>query len=43
MHALRPYQQRAVDAVIREWQTVPSTLLCMPTGTGKTVVFSHIA
>ena len=43
MHALRPYQQRAVDAVIREWRTVPSTLLCMPTGTGKTVVFSHIA
>ncbi|MEK6280288.1 MAG: DEAD/DEAH box helicase [Acidobacteriota bacterium] len=39
---LRPYQQRAVDAVFDEWAEHDSTLLVMPTGCGKTVVFSEI-
>lgn len=40
---LRPYQQAAKDAVFHEWETVDRTLLVLPTGTGKTIVFSHIA
>lgn len=39
---LRPYQQQAVDAVISEWSDKDRTLLVLPTGTGKTVVFSKI-
>lgn len=38
---LRPYQQDAVDAVLREYDAgVHRQLLVMPTGSGKTVVFS---
>lgn len=40
---LRPYQQAARDAVFTEWENVRSTLLVLPTGTGKTVVFAKIA
>jgi len=39
---LRPYQQEALDCVFQEWQTLKRTLLVLPTGTGKTIVFSHI-
>lgn len=40
---LRPYQQEARLAVEREWdQGRLRTLLVLPTGTGKTVVFSKI-
>jgi len=39
---LRPYQAEAVDAVIAEWRNSPATLVVMPTGTGKTIVFAHI-
>lgn len=39
---LRPYQREAVDAVFREWESVSSTLVVMPTGTGKSVVFSDV-
>ena len=40
---LRPYQQKAVDAVKKEWEEGhKKTLLVLPTGTGKTVVFSKI-
>lgn len=39
---LRPYQQEAVDAVLSEWEDKDKTLLVLPTGTGKTVVFSKI-
>lgn len=39
---LRPYQQVAVDATFKEWEDHDSTLLVMPTGCGKTVVFSEI-
>ena len=42
--SLRPYQVKAVDAVRKEWTEGRSrTLLCMATGTGKTVCFAAIA
>lgn len=40
---LRPYQKDAVDAVFREWESVNSTLIVLPTGAGKTICFSAIA
>ena len=41
---LRPYQQQARQAVHAEWVAGHSrTLLVLPTGTGKTVVFAAIA
>lgn len=40
--SLRPYQQEAREAVHREWQTRRSTLLVIPTGGGKTIIFSAI-
>lgn len=40
---LRPYQAEAVDRVFAEWERgTRSTLTVMPTGTGKTVLFSAI-
>lgn len=40
---LRPYQNEAVRSVLETWeQGVRSALLVLPTGTGKTVVFSAI-
>lgn len=38
----RPYQIEAIEAAFREWKSVSSTLIVMPTGTGKSVVFSKI-
>ena len=38
----RPYQVEAITAAFREWKTVSSTLIVMPTGTGKSVVFAKI-
>ena len=40
---LRPYQKEAIDAVETGWAEHNRHLLVLPTGTGKTVVFSHIA
>ena len=41
---LRPYQNEAVEAVIGEWNKGRRrTLLVLPTGTGKTVVFAKVA
>ena len=40
---LRPYQQIAHDAVLRDLQIHDSSLLVLPTGTGKTVLFAHLA
>ena len=41
---LRPYQQAAKNAVFGEWQKGNKrTLLVLPTGTGKTIVFAKIA
>jgi superfamily II DNA or RNA helicase len=39
---LRSYQSRAVESVLREWESVRSTLLVQPTGSGKTTVFTEI-
>ena len=40
---LRPYQETAVGKIKEEWTRVNRTLLVLPTGTGKTIVFSHLA
>lgn len=41
---LRPYQQEAYESVLGQWDRgVKKTLLVLPTGTGKTIVFSKIA
>lgn len=41
---LRPYQKEAVRAVEGEWeQGHNKTLLVLPTGTGKTIVFANVA
>ena len=40
---LRPYQTDAVSNVHEAWKDHRSTLIVLPTGTGKTIVFSHIA
>lgn len=42
MIKLRPYQHDAVAKVEAEWQSNQSTLLVLPTGCGKTIVFSEI-
>ncbi|MBN2582544.1 MAG: DEAD/DEAH box helicase [Planctomycetes bacterium] len=39
---LRPYQNKAVEAVFDEWRTHQATLIVQPTGTGKTVTFAHV-
>ena len=42
--ALRPYQQAARDAIHAEWENGRArTLLVLPTGTGKTIVFASVA
>lgn len=42
---LRPYQQEAREAIFNEWTTkgVNKTLLVLPTGCGKTIVFAKVA
>lgn len=43
MAELRPYQQEAREAISNQWASgVNKTLLVLPTGTGKTVVFSKV-
>lgn len=39
---LRPYQSEAVEAVYEHWRAEHSTLLVMPTGTGKTVTLGEV-
>jgi len=39
---LRPYQDEAVRNIEAEWKDHRSTLLVLPTGTGKTTVFAEI-
>lgn len=39
---LRPYQLAAKAAVLEQWENVDKTLLVLPTGTGKTIVFSAV-
>lgn len=41
---LRPYQQQARDRIHAEWESGHTrTLLVLPTGTGKTIVFASVA
>ena len=41
---LRPYQKQARDRIHAEWETGHTrTLLVLPTGTGKTIVFASVA
>lgn len=40
---LRPYQQEAREAVFEQWEAVDKTLLVLPTGCGKTIVFAKVA
>lgn len=42
--SLRPYQQQARDRIHTEWEAGRTrTLLVLPTGTGKTIVFASVA
>jgi len=39
----RPYQRTAIDQTLAAYRNgTKAALIVMPTGTGKTVVFSHI-
>lgn len=41
---LRPYQQEAKTSIFKEWDKgVQKTLLVLPTGCGKTIVFAKVA
>lgn len=40
---LRPYQQEAKDSIFEQWESVDKTLLVLPTGCGKTIVFAKVA
>lgn len=41
---LRPYQKEAMESIFNEWDTgVKRTLLVLPTGCGKTIVFAKVA
>src|SRR5262245_49945576 len=40
---LRGYQKRGYASVLADLNTVDSTLIVMATGTGKTVLFAHLA
>ena len=39
---LRPYQTAASDAIFKEWLENDSTLVVMPTGGGKTILFADV-
>jgi len=41
-YVLRPYQEEAVVASLRELDSVQSTMVVMATGTGKSVVFTEL-
>ena len=40
---LRPYQKTAVSKIFEAWENYKRTLLVLPTGCGKTIVFANIA
>lgn len=39
---LRPYQQKAKEHIFQEWEKIDRTLLVLPTGCGKTIVFAKV-
>ena len=39
---LRPYQQKAKEEIFAAWDEVDNVMFQMPTGTGKTRLFSSI-
>jgi len=39
---LRPYQLQAKEAIFKQWGAVDKTLLVLPTGCGKTIVFAKV-
>ncbi|MGN1011569.1 MAG: DEAD/DEAH box helicase family protein, partial [Clostridia bacterium] len=40
---LRPYQNEAISAICSDWESgIQKTLLVLPTGTGKTIVFCKL-
>lgn len=41
-YILRPFQNRQVESVFREWETFDSTMFVSPTGTGKSTTFTEI-
>lgn len=41
--ALRDYQTDCIDAVFGELRTTQRSVVVLPTGSGKTVIFSHLA
>ena len=42
-YSLRPYQQETLDAMMRFYNKgINRQLVVLPTGAGKTVIFSHI-
>ena len=41
-HIARPYQADAVNAVLTAWETHQSVLVVLPTGTGKSFIFSDL-
>ena len=41
-HQLRDYQRECLDAILQRYRAgVRRQLVCLPTGTGKTVIFAH--
>lgn len=42
MPVLRNYQYDCVESVFREWEKVQATMAVLPTGSGKSVIFSEI-
>ena len=40
--SLRPYQQKAKKEIFESWDEVDSVMFQMPTGTGKTRLFTSI-
>jgi len=43
MYTLRPYQQEALDSILNAESTgISRQLVVLPTGSGKTVIFSHL-
>ena len=39
---LRPYQTKSKEDIYKAWESVPSVMFQMPTGTGKTRLFASI-